>query len=153
MKKLLVVFAFLGAAVTNRVSAQTTSIFPRGDLSKTDNHTGDVWLTELNKPDSVIDVGLATATFAPSAKLDWHIHPAGQILIVTEGIGYYQEKGQAIRVVHKGDVIKCVPGVTHWHGASPKSAFTYIAASTKGATNKTVWLERVTDAEYNSVKN
>ncbi|WP_238989245.1 cupin domain-containing protein [Mucilaginibacter terrigena] len=91
-------------------------------MSKTDNHTGDVWLTELNKADTVIDVALATATFAPGAKLDWHIHPAGQILIITDGTGYSQEKGKAIRVVHKGDVIKCVPGVAHWHGASPKSA-------------------------------
>jgi quercetin dioxygenase-like cupin family protein len=73
--------------------------------------------------------------------------------MITEGAGYYQEKGKPIQIVHKGDVIKCVPGVPHWHGASPKSIFTYIAVSTKGATNKTVWLERVTDAEYNSAKN
>lgn len=152
MKKVLYVIILLGAIASTRVTAQTGPIFAKGELSKTNNHTGDVWLTELNKADSVIDCNIATATFAPGAKLDWHIHPAGQILIVTEGAGYYQEKGKPIQVVHKGDVIKCVPGVAHWHGASPKSAFTYIAVSTNGATNKTQWLQRVTDEEYNSVK-
>ncbi|MXV53148.1 cupin domain-containing protein [Pedobacter sp. HMF7647] len=152
MKKVLYALILSGVLVSASAAAQSTAIFPKGELSKTDNHTGDVWLTELNKADSVIDVGIATATFAPGAKLDWHIHPAGQILMITEGTGYYQEKGKPIQVVHKGDVIKCLPGVTHWHGASPKSTFTYIAASTKGAINKTVWLQRVTDAEYNSVK-
>jgi quercetin dioxygenase-like cupin family protein len=142
----------LGAVVSTRALAQTATIFTKGELSKTNNHTGDVWLRELNKADSVIDCNIATATFAPGAKLDWHIHPAGQILMITEGTGYYQEKGKSIQVVHQGDVIKCLPGVTHWHGASPKSTFTYIAASTNSAKNKTIWLQRVTDDEYNSVK-
>lgn len=152
MKKILLITLVLSAGLTMRATAQTASIFPKGELSKTNNHTGDVWLTELNKADTVIDVALATATFAPGAKLAWHIHPAGQILIVTEGTGYYQEKGKAIQVVQKGDVIKCTPDLAHWHGASPESTFTYIAASTKGAINKTVWLERVTDAEYQKLK-
>ncbi|WP_121812904.1 cupin domain-containing protein [Mucilaginibacter kameinonensis] len=152
MKKVLYVLMLLGVVASNRVMAQTAAIFTKGELSKTNNHTGDVWLRELNKADSVIDCNIATATFAPGAKLDWHIHPAGQILMITEGTGYYQEKGKPIQVVHKGDVIKCVPGVAHWHGASPQSAFTYIAVSTNGATNKTQWLQRVTDAEYNSAK-
>lgn len=146
------VLILLGAVASTRVVAQATDIFTKGELSKTNNHTGDVWLRELNKADSVIDCNIATATFAPGAKLDWHIHPAGQILMVTEGTGYYQEKGKPIQVIYQGDVIKCVPGVAHWHGASPKSTFTYIAVNTNGATNKTQWLQRVTDGEYNSVK-
>ena len=152
MKKLMFL-VLLATAVMNHASAQISAIFPKGELSKTNNHTGDVWLTELNKADSVIDCNIATATFAPGAKLDWHIHPAGQILLITEGTGYYQEKGKLIQMVHKGDVIKCAPGVPHWHGAAPNNTFTYIAVSTNGAGNKTVWLQRVTDAEYKSEKN
>ena len=152
MKKILLL-VFVITALATRGFAQTAPIFPKGEISKTNNHTGDIWLTELNKADSVIDCNIATATFGPGAKLDWHIHPAGQILMITDGTGYYQEKGKPIQIVHKGDVIKCVPGVPHWHGAAPNSSFTYIAVSTKGVTNKTVWLQRVTDAEYNSAKN
>jgi len=152
MKKLLLITITISFALTISAAAQTRPIFPKCEIATIDNHTGTVWLTELNKPDTTIDINVSTATFAPGAKLDWHIHPAGQILMITDGTGYYQEKGKAIQVVHKGDIIKCVPGLAHWHGASPQSSFTYLAVSTKSATNKTVWLQRVTDAEYNSVK-
>ncbi len=143
----------IGAAFSIRASAQSTLIFPKGEIATVNNHTGTVWLNELSKADSLQDINIAMATFAPGAKLDWHIHPAGQILMITDGTGYYQEKGKSIQVVHKGEVIKCAPSVPHWHGASPNSAFTYIAVSTKSAANKTVWLQRVTDAEYTSIKN
>jgi len=131
--------------------AQETPIFLKGEIATVNNHTGIVWLKELNQADTAIDCNIASATFAPGAKLDWHIHPAGQILLITDGTGYYQEKGKPIQIVHKGDVIKCLPGVTHWHGASPNGPFTYIAVSTNSAKGKTIWLQRVTNAEYNSV--
>jgi quercetin dioxygenase-like cupin family protein len=130
-----------------KLTAQDATIFPKGEISNTDNHTGIVWLTELNKPDSVFNFSLAQATFAPGAKLDWHIHPAGQYLMITNGTGYYQEKGKPIQIVHKGDVITCLPGAAHWHGASPTSGLTYIAA-TPTMKGKTIWLQRVTDEEY-----
>jgi quercetin dioxygenase-like cupin family protein len=141
----------LCVALSSQVMAQDTSIFPKGELSTTNNHTGNIWLSELNKPDSNFTYSVAVATYAPGAKLDWHIHPAGQILLITEGTGYYQEKGKSARIVHKGDVIECLPGVAHWHAASPGSSFAYIAITptTKG---KTIWLQRVTDGEYHSIK-
>jgi acetyl esterase/lipase/quercetin dioxygenase-like cupin family protein len=132
--------------------AQTgEAIFPRGELSTTKNHTGNIWLKELNVGDSTFDSSIAVATYDAGAKLDWHIHPGGQVLLITEGTGYYQERGKPIQVVHKGDVIKCLPGVEHWHGASPKSGFAYIAV-TPTQKGKTIWLEPVSDKDYNSVK-
>lgn len=152
MKK-LIFLVLIAAAVVTRTKAQTAQIFPKGDIATVNNHTGTVWLKELNVADSVIDCNVAQATFAPGAKLDWHIHPFGQILMIIDGTGYYQEKGKPIQVVHKGDIIKCTPGVAHWHGAAPNSPFTYIAVSNCGAKNKTQWLQRVTDEEYTSIKN
>ncbi|WP_460471650.1 DUF4440 domain-containing protein [Emticicia fontis] len=149
MKKLLYLTLILSAIFTKTV-AQETSIFPKGEISTTDNHTGTVWLKELSEADNNFNYSLAFATFAPSAKLDWHSHPAGQVLLITEGTGYYQEKGKPIQIVHKGDVIKCLPGVEHWHGASPGSTFSYIGA-TPTQKGKTVWAKRVTDEEYNSI--
>ncbi|HEY1056926.1 MAG TPA: DUF4440 domain-containing protein [Emticicia sp.] len=149
MKKLLYLTLILSAIFTKTV-AQETSIFPKGEISTTDNHTGTVWLKELSEADNNFNYSLAFATFAPSAKLDWHSHPAGQVLLITEGTGYYQEKGKPIQIVHKGDVIKCLPGVEHWHGASPGSTFSYIGA-TPSQKGKTVWAKRVTDEEYNSI--
>jgi acetyl esterase/lipase/quercetin dioxygenase-like cupin family protein len=83
--------------------AQTEhTIFPKGELSTTKNHTGNVWLKELNAGDSTFDYAIAVATFDAGAKLDWHMHPGGQILLITEGTGYYQERGKPIQIVHKG---------------------------------------------------
>lgn len=62
--------------VSEGVMAQQASIFTKGEVSKTDNHLGTVWLKELNKADSIIDCSIATATFASGARLYWHIHPA-----------------------------------------------------------------------------
>jgi quercetin dioxygenase-like cupin family protein len=110
-------------------SQTVDSTFPKGELSTAKNHTGNIWLNELNVGDSTFDPSIAQAVYDAGAKLDWHIHPGGQVLLVTEGIGYYQERGKPIHVVHKGDVIKCAPGVEHWHGAAPGSSFAYIAVT------------------------
>jgi quercetin dioxygenase-like cupin family protein len=134
-----------------QLNAQEKSIFPKGEVSNTNNHTGTVWLNELNKPDTTFNYSIAVATFDKGAKLDWHIHPAGQILLITDGTGYYQEEGKPITVVKKGDVIKCQPGVTHWHGATPQNSFTYLA-TTPAQKGKTIWLKRVTEEEYNGMK-
>lgn len=150
MKKTIYLTMLVAVILCNRAVAQDASAFPKGEISTTDNHTGVVWLSELAIPDSIFNLSLAQATFAPGAKLDWHIHPAGQYLLITGGAGYYQERGKPIQIVHKGDVIKCLPGVEHWHGASPNSNFSYIGV-TPAQKGKTVWLKRVTDAEYNRV--
>jgi 4-carboxymuconolactone decarboxylase len=134
----------------SNVGAQQTSIFPKGELSKQIHNSGNVWLHELAAPDSILNLSLAHATFAPAAKLDWHYHPAGQYLLITEGPGYYQEKGKAIQIVNKGDVVKCMPNVEHWHGATPGSNFAYIGV-TPTQKGKTVWLKPVTDDEYDKV--
>ena len=139
-------------ALFTKAMAQDSSIFPKGEIGKnTDDYTGTIWLSELNQPDTNFNFSIAQATYAPGSKLNWHIHPAGQYLLITEGIGYYQEKGKPAQIVHKGDIIKCLPGVAHWHGAAPASSFAYVAVTptTKG---KTIWLQRVTDEEYKSVK-
>jgi len=150
MKPLLYAILLL-MILSTQVAAQGSSIFPKGERSTVDNHTGDIWLNELSAPDSIFNYSVAVATYAAGAKLDWHIHPAGQILLVTEGSGYYQEKGKPLQIVHKGDVIKCLGGVTHWHAATPLSTFAYVAI-TPAQKGKTIWLQRVTDEEYKSVK-
>jgi quercetin dioxygenase-like cupin family protein len=151
--KILITALAVSSLFVFRSQAQTTdSGFPKGELSTAKNHTGNIWLSELSAGDSTFDPSIAMATYDAGAKLDWHIHPGGQVLLITEGTGYYQERGKPARIVHKGDVIKCAPGVEHWHGASPGSGFAYIAV-TPTQKGKTVWLKPVTDEEYNSVKN
>lgn len=152
MKKLLYLTVLFSAMLSINVTAQETTTFPKGEIGKnTDDYTGTIWLNELSKPDSIFKFSIAQAVYAPGSRLNWHIHPGGQILLITEGTGYYQEKGKPVRIVHKGDVIKCPPGVAHWHAAAPTSSFAYIAI-TPTDKGKTIWLQRVTDEEYNSIK-
>jgi len=137
------------AAISFQLIAQDNSFFSKGEKSPNVHHVGDVWLKEIYGADSIFNSSISIATFAVGARLDWHKHPGGQILMFTEGEGYYQEKGKPKQTVHKGEMIKCLPDVEHWHGATPKSGVTYIASSPtqKG---KTLWSQRVTDESYNS---
>lgn len=125
--------------------------FPKGELSTTTNHTGDIWLNELNIGDATFDPSVAQAVYGKAAKLDWHIHPGGQVLLITEGTGYCQERGKPVRIVHKGDFINSAPGVEHWHGAVPNSTFAYIAV-TPTSKGKTIWLKPVSEEEYKAAK-
>lgn len=144
--------AIVAFGLTLSMQAQSLAgMFSKGEISTTKNHTGEIWLNELVVGDATFDPSIAQATYGPGAKLDWHIHPAGQVLLITEGAGYYQEKGQPARVVHKGDIIKCVPGIEHWHAAAPDSSFAYIAV-TPTSKGKTIWLAPVTDKDYWQVK-
>jgi len=151
MKKVLYLSIVLFATFTAKVSAQEAGSFPLGEKAKNANHTGDVWLSELSHVDKVFNNQITVATFAPNAKLNWHTHPGGQILLITEGIGYYQEKGKPVQVVREGDVVKCSPEVPHWHGSTPKDSFAYIGITMDSPKGRTKWLQAVTDEEYKSI--
>jgi len=137
------------AALSTRTLGQDAAIFPKGEKAPNVHHTGDVWLNHLSDADSTFDFNVVVATFAAGAKLDWHMHPAGQQLLITQGTGYYRERGEEVRVVTKGDVIKCPPGIEHWHAATPENGVTYLAIT---GNEPTKWLERVTGEEYMRIK-
>ncbi|HET7103783.1 MAG TPA: cupin domain-containing protein [Terracidiphilus sp.] len=141
-------------ASTNNAIAQpdASSVFPIGTIAANkDDYTGTIWLNILHKSDSTFPFNVDLATYKPGSKLNWYIHPGGQILLITQGTGYYQEKGKPVQTVHKGDVITCPPGVEHWHAAAPNSSFAYIAV-TPTQKGTTIWLKPVSDQDYNSAK-
>lgn len=126
------------------------TIFLKGEKGPAENFTGNAWNTPLVPNDSIYNTVVGNVYFEPGARSNWHIHPSGQILIITDGVGYYQEKGQLRRTIRKGDVVKCPPNVLHWHGASSDTGMQqiYILPKTeKGIVN---WLQKVTDGEYNN---
>lgn len=109
-----------------------------------DNFSGKAHFSRLPVMPSEGDIAPATATFAPNAMTNWHIHPHGQYLIVIEGEGRTQEWGKSIQNIQKGDVIWCPPGIKHWHGASVHSGMTHIAISpVPNDDQKVTWLEKV----------
>lgn len=131
---------------------ELSAIFPKGTLGPAENFTGNAWASGLVANDSMYNTLVGNVYFEPGARSNWHIHPAGQILIITDGVGYHQIQGQPRQTIKKGDVVKCPPNVMHWHGASPESGMQqlYIIANTeKGIVT---WLQKVTDEEYNNTK-
>lgn len=129
------------------------SIFPKGERAPSDYFTGTVWVKMILANDATLNCQIANVVFEPGARNNWHIHPGGQILIVTGGIGYYQEKGRAIQLIRKGDVVNIPPDIEHWHGASHDSEFIHIAINPNTQKGVVVWLERVSDEEYGNFKN
>ncbi|HEY5749737.1 MAG TPA: cupin domain-containing protein [Chryseolinea sp.] len=133
-----------------KTAENQTTIFPKGDKAPAEYFTGAAWIKPLVPNDTTFNCVMGNVIFEPGARNNWHTHPGGQILIVTEGTGYYQEKGKPIQLIQKGDVIKILPNVVHWHGASHDSEMTHIAISTNTQKGVVDWLQKVTDEEYNS---
>lgn len=122
-------------------------IFPKGEKITNDNFTGTAYLHQMIAPDSLNPAQVGNVTFEPGARTNWHFHPGGQILLATDGVGYYQEKGQSKIILRKGDVVKCPSNIPHWHGASADTAFVQVAI-TNTQNGPTVWLTPVTDEDY-----
>jgi len=128
---------------------QNEPVFPKGEKVVSENFTGTVWLNYLSETDTVHNVNIGSVTFEPGARTNWHYHKGGQILLVTDGKGLYQEKGKPIEIINKGDVVKCPPNIEHWHGATSKDTMTHIAIGTNTNIGGAIWLDPVTDEEYN----
>lgn len=110
--------------------------------------TGQTYLTMLSTMDPVFNAPIGNVTFEPGARTNWHKHAGGQILLVLNGEGRYQERGKEIQILKKGDVVRIAPDVEHWHGAAPNSWFVHVSIETNPAKGPAVWLEPVTDEEY-----
>ena len=128
------------------------AIFPKGEKGLAENFTGNAWNTPLVANDSTYNTIIGNVYFEPGARSNWHTHPSGQILIITDGVGYHQIKGQPRQTLKKGDIIKCPPNVLHWHGASPDTGMQQLYILPKTENGIVTWLEKVTDEEYNSGK-
>lgn len=132
------------------MTEQISKLYPNGPLNTAyaKFFTGNSYLRNLiSVPD--INVGVGEVSFEPGCRNHWHIHHDGyQLLIVTGGVGWYQEAGQPARKLHVGDTVITKDGVKHWHGATKDSWFSHIAI-TAGTPE---WLEAVSDAEYNALE-
>jgi quercetin dioxygenase-like cupin family protein len=150
LQYLLLLCLIVLAACNNKAEMNKSNnelVFPKGEKIVSDNFTGTAYLQMLIAADSLNPTAVGNVTFEPGARSKWHSHPAGQILLVVDGVGYYQEKGQPKKILRKGDAVKCPPNVPHWHGASADTAFVQIAITGREK-GETVWLEAVTNEEY-----
>lgn len=128
-----------------------TSIFPEGDRLSDEWFSGDAFLMPLLAKDKNNDFALGNVTFESEARTHWHTHSKGQVLIVTEGKGLYQEKGKLAQRIKKGDVVSIPENVEHWHGATATSKMVHIAITNYQGDENVTWSNPVTDEEFTEV--
>ena len=117
-----------------------------------DMFSGPVYVSQIIGGDNVAGApGLHYVVFEPGVINNWHIHEGGQILMVTDGVGYHQTEGGEVEILRPGDVAFCPPGVKHWHGASAGSAFAHIAVNTNPNLTGLEWFDRISEEEYGNL--
>jgi 4-carboxymuconolactone decarboxylase len=131
-----------------KLSENTASIANKGNVGAKENFTGTVFANIPVSSKDGYETTMGKVTFSPKARTNWHIHPTGQILVVTSGTGYYQEKGKPLQVIREGDVVKIPLNTEHWHGASHESEMVHLAIVPGKPETGTFWLKPVSDAEY-----
>ncbi|UWY27014.1 cupin domain-containing protein [Flavobacterium sp. TR2] len=128
----------------------STEIFPKGEPLPKDWFTGNAFLKPLIARDANNEFSAGSVTFEPGARTNWHTHPKGQVLLVIEGQGLYQEKDKPAQIIQKGDVVNIPENVEHWHGASAETKMVHVAITNFKEDTQVTWLSPVTDEEYDS---
>jgi quercetin dioxygenase-like cupin family protein len=159
---LIVVFLYTGC---HRVPARATQsentpdsdivetsgglVFPLGSaINFPGSFTGIAYLSPMIANDEVFNFPQTNnVSFEPGARSNWHSH-GGMIILVTGGVGYYQEEGQPAQIIRKGDVVECAAGVKHWHGAVSGSWFSQMVIYDSNYSGSGGGVEPVTDEYY-----
>lgn len=126
-----------------------SSYLEKGTKAPNTNYLGEAWIKPLLQEDGDLNYHITKATFIANSTLDWHKHVTPQVLIVTAGEGYYQERGKEPVIMKEGDVIKCNKDTEHWHSSTKQSDVTYLAIY--GGSPSTTWTEKLSREYYESV--
>lgn len=111
--------------------------------------TGKVKVDLLFPQNEHTEFSGAYVTFEPGARTAWHLHPAGQHMIVTKGIALTGTRDGKILTFKEGETVWCPPDTDHWHGATRHQAMTHLVITGSKDGQNVIWKEKVTDAQYN----
>lgn len=143
----------VGIAQTDSTQITITPSNSQKVIAGTPDHfTGSVRVQSLFDAKEPARSSGGQVTFQPGARSAWHTHPLGQVLIVTDGVGWVQQWGGPVQVIRKGDVVWIPAGVKNWHGATPTTTMTHIAFQEQLDGRVVDWLEKVTDEQYRLAK-
>jgi quercetin dioxygenase-like cupin family protein len=145
---LTILFVACNTKQPETTEQKSEPLFPIGNQITNNNFAGTAYLQMMGASDTSLHVSYGNVTFEPNARTNWHSHPGGQLLFITEGKGYYQAKGEPARLLRKGNFVEIPRNVVHWHGAAPDSRFAHIAVSLNTDDGGAVWSGPVTDEEY-----
>lgn len=140
------------AGGTSDSDAKEQAHYAKGTLNSfagPDNlFTGDVQVDIVFPSNEVAHYSGAYVTFSPSARTAWHMHPAGQHMIVTDGTALTGTRDGDVIQFHEGEAVWCPPGLDHWHGATPDASVTHFVVTASKNGENVIWKDKVTDEEY-----
>ena len=90
------------------------------------------------------DVDMLRLRFEAGARSHWHSHSQGQLLLVEEGRGRTQIRGEEMVELVPGRPVHAGAGVVHWHGAVSDEHMVQLTFISGDAT----WEEPVSDEDY-----
>ncbi|MGD8588425.1 MAG: carboxymuconolactone decarboxylase family protein [Chromatiales bacterium] len=90
----------------------------------------------------------AYVTFQPGARTAWHLHPAGQHMIVTNGVALTGTRDGRIIEFEEAETVWCPPDIDHWHGATPQAPMTHLVITGSKDDENVIWKEKVSDEQY-----
>ena len=129
--------------------------FPIGQRIDNPAFAGEAYLKPLISIDSVFNFPQTNVvTFGPGAHSGWHRH-GGMVVLVTDGVGLYQEEGKPAQILRRGDVLQIPAGVRHWHGATKDNWFSQVVIydmNWQPESTKTDRDNTITDEYYANVK-
>lgn len=110
--------------------------------------TGDVHVDMLFPPNETASYSGAYVTFQPGARTNWHLHPAGQHMIVTDGVALTGTRDGKIIEFSEGETVWCPVGLDHWHGATPDASMTHLVITGSKDGENVIWKGKVNDEQY-----
>jgi len=110
--------------------------------------TGDVQVDMLFPDNETAHYSGAYVTFQPSARTAWHLHPAGQHMIVTSGVALTGTRDGTVIAFEAGETVWCPANLDHWHGATSDTPMTHLVITGNKDGENVVWKEKVSDAQY-----
>jgi len=151
MKKTILILAVLAFAAT-AFAEQSQEAYRQGTQKSfkgpAEYFTGDVTVDMLFPPNDTAHYSGAYVTFQPGARTNWHWHPAGQHMIVTDGVALTGTRDGKVIEFKEGETVWCPAGIDHWHGATPDAPMTHLVITGSKDGKAVVWKEKVTDEQY-----
>jgi quercetin dioxygenase-like cupin family protein len=161
MRKIILILAFsllaaslayAGSEKTSEQGKASQTVYRAGSQTSFKGpqnlFTGEVQVDLLFPANETAHYSGAYVTFQPGARTSWHLHPAGQHMIVVSGVGLTGTRDGKIVKFKAGDTIWCPPGIDHWHGATPDSPMTHLVITGMLDGKNVIWKEKVSDAQY-----
>jgi quercetin dioxygenase-like cupin family protein/alkylhydroperoxidase/carboxymuconolactone decarboxylase family protein YurZ len=140
------------AEATGETPPPSQTLYPAGSQQSFKGpdayFTGEVQVDMLFPGNDTAHYSGAYVTFHPGARTAWHLHPAGQHMIVTDGVALTGTRDGKIIEFEAGETVWCPPDIDHWHGATPEAPMTHLVITGSKDDENVTWKEKVSDEAY-----